>query len=388
MNSENANYLLGILKKKKNSSKKEESNNVNTSNKKNNNSNVLIQQLMQIQKNIKNEEGETEMMEERVNQMKNQSNEMKNQSNEMKNQSNKKKSFKNILLRVIEKLEDDVDVVSKKIEEFNEEKKSIMEMNQKEIKRLKTLVRKLYKTILTIYESLDVNKNTRVELLQRLKRNIESNKTFLQNIQEINMIRGYVPNKMNMNEKEEIEMAEVVEPSEEEEVVMANTEVSNKTSNSQNQKSNLTIFNLIEKNKPETPSSTPVVEETSSETSSESEESKEPKEMKEKRLNMSKKVSRKLNEMPSITNQQARNSLNQFLRDRMPRMNQSSSTPSTTPSTTNKIEPVVYSNKPSQNTSKPPSQNSNNSKNVATPVSSVNISQSNQNKKNNSNIFI
>jgi hypothetical protein len=32
---------------------------------------------------------------------------------------------------------------------------------------------------------------------------------------------------------------------------------------------------------------------------------------------MSKKVSRKLNEIPSITNQQARNSLNQFLRERL-----------------------------------------------------------------------
>lgn len=371
MNSENANYLLGILKKKKNSSKRDELNNANTSNQKNMNHNVLIQQLMQIQKNIKNEEGETEMMEERVNQMKNQSNEMKNKSNE-----NQKKSFKNILLRVIEKLEDDVNVVSKKIEEFNEEKKSIVEMNQKEIKRLKSLVRKLYKTILTIYESLEVNKNTRVELLQRLKRNIESNKSFLQNIQEINMIRGYVPNEMKMNKKEEIEMAEVVQPSEEEEVVMANTEVSNQM-NSQNQKSNLTIFNLIEKNKPETSSETPVVEETPSETPSDSEESKEPKEMKEKRLNMSKKVSRKLDEMPSITNQQARNSLNQFLRERMPRMNRpSQNRPST----------------PSQNTSSNPPQNSssNSPQNVATPVSNVSNSQSNQNKnkKNNANIFI
>jgi hypothetical protein len=374
MNSENANYLLGILKKKKNSSKKEESNNANTSNKKNNNSNVLIQQLMQIQKNIKNEEGETEMMEERVNQMKNQSNEMKNKSNE-----NQKKSFKNILLRVIEKLEDDVDVVSKKIEEFNEEKKSIMEMNQKEIKRLKSLVRKLYKTILTIYESLEVNKNTRVELLQRLKRNIESNKTFLQNIQEINMIRGYVPNKMNMNEKEEVEMAEVVEPSEEEEVVMANTEVSNQSSNSKNQKSNLTIFNLIEKNKPEITSeeSTPPQEETPSETKSEPEE---PKEMKEKRLNMSKKVSRKLNEMPSITNQQARNSLNQFLRERIPRMNRPTQNATHNRPTQNVSSPNITA---PQNVATPVS-------NVATPVSNVTNSQSNQNKnkKNNSNIFI
>jgi hypothetical protein len=374
MNSENANYLLGILKKKKNLSKKEESNNANTLNKKNNNSNVLIQQLMQIQKNIKNEEGETEMMEERVNQMKNQSNEMKNKSNE-----NQKKSFKNILLRVIEKLEDDVDVVSKKIEEFNEEKKSIMEMNQKEIKRLKSLVRKLYKTILTIYESLEVNKNTRVELLQRLKRNIESNKTFLQNIQEINMIRGYVPNKMNMNEKEEVEMAEVVEPSEEEEVVMANTEVSNQSSNSKNQKSNLTIFNLIEKNKPEITSeeSTPPQEETPSETKSEPEE---PKEMKEKRLNMSKKVSRKLNEMPSITNQQARNSLNQFLRERMPRMNRPTQNATHNRPTQNVSSPNITA---PQNVATPVS-------NIATPVSNVTNSQSNQNKnkKNNSNIFI
>ncbi len=369
MNNENANYLLGILKKKKNKdkTKKNENESSNSSSNTTNQSNVLIQQLMQIQKNVKNEEENKEMIEERVNKMENQKNE------------NQQKSFKNILLRVIQKLEDDVDVVSEKIQEFNEEKKSIVEMNQKEIKRLKTLVRKLYKTILTIYESLDVNKNTRVQLLQRLKQNIESNKNFLQNIQEINMIRGYVPNKMkNMNETEEVKVAEVIEPSEEEEVVMANTNVVNTSSNTKN-KSNLTIFNLIEKNKPsENKPTESVVEEheTSSETPSETESEKEPKEMKEKRLNMSKKVSRKLDEMPSITNQQARNSLNQFIRQRMgssnssPRMN----TPSvnTSPNATPKNNSSVNTSTTSQNI-----------------TSNVNTTQSNANKKkNNANIFI
>lgn len=368
MNNENANYLLGILKKKKNKdkTKKNENESSNSSSNTTNQSNVLIQQLMQIQKNVKNEEENKEMIEERVNKMENQKNE------------NQQKSFKNILLRVIQKLEDDVDVVSEKIQEFNEEKKSIVEMNQKEIKRLKTLVRKLYKTILTIYESLDVNKNTRVQLLQRLKQNIESNKNFLQNIQEINMIRGYVPNKMkNMNEKEEVKVAEVIEPSEEEEVVMANTNVVNTSSNTKN-KSNLTIFNLIEKNKPaENKPTEPVVEEP--ETPSETESEKEPKEMKEKRLNMSKKVSRKLDEMPSITNQQARNSLNQFIRQRMgssnssPRMNtspQNNSTPSV--NATPKNNSTTNISTPSQNT-----------------TSNVNTTQSNANKKkNNANIFI
>ncbi len=378
MNSENSDYLLGILKKKKNQLKKKNTSSSNenkTSSNGNGNQNVLIQQLMQIQKNIRNEEKDTEMMEERMNKMK---------ENKKEEDSMKQKSFKNVLLRIVTKLEDDVNTVSSKIQEFNQEKKSIVEMNQKEIHRLKRLVKKLYKTILTIYQSLDVNKNTRTELLQRLKRNIESNKNFLQNIQEINMIRGYVPNKMtNMTPKEEVEMAVAVEPSEEEEMVMANTEIMNQSTPSSN-KSNITIFNLIEQNKPKknqseeeesTPSPLPQTSEPS--------ESSEPKEMKEKRLNMSKKVSRKLNEMPSISNQQARNSLNQFLKERMGSITPANSTPpsnkpvNSTPPSNKPVNSTPPSNKPVNST--PPSNK---------PMNQTLTTSLNTNNKKNNNIFI
>ena len=48
------------------------------------------------------------------------------------------------------------------------------------------------------------------------------------------MIRGYIPNKMeNMNEKEEVQISSVLEPSQEEEEVMANTVIGNQTQQNQ-----------------------------------------------------------------------------------------------------------------------------------------------------------
>ncbi len=317
MNENNSNYLMGILGKKK-MSKTNNGNNenmiMNNNNKRNekptSENNVLLNQLLKIQENIKAENGEVRMN-------------LETEMNVNKNINNKeeKKKFKNILLSVISKLESDVNKVSNKINSYNEEKKSIVEMNQRDIKRLKNLVKKLYGIILSIYQSLEVNKETRIELLNKLKRNIESNRNLLQNINEINEIRGYINERelinnmlqKNMSE-EEMKTAEIVESSPEEDEVQKITifniinENKNKNMNkNKNKNKNNTIMNTVTNviTEPVMSVITPELVEP--------EKREEPKIMKEKKLNVSKKVSAKLNEMKPITNQEARTSLNQFL---------------------------------------------------------------------------
>ena len=68
----------------------------------------------------------------------------------------------------------------------------------------------------------------------------------------------------------------------------------------------------------------------------------------EKILNLSKKVSRKLDEIPSITNQEAKTSLNQFMKNKLgtnqlstknsSNFNSTSNTPSQTQNTSNQIK--------------------------------------------------
>ncbi len=162
----NPNFIMGVYTK----------NNTKNNNKKNNHNNVLIEQLLKIQNQIKSENTNTNVV---------------TMENIKVNQPNEKKTFKNILIHVIQKLEDDIDKVSQKINEYNKEKKDIMEMNQREIIRLKKLTKKLYYVIKNIYNSMELNKNQKIKLLEKLRKNIESNKIFLQNIQSINDIKSY-----------------------------------------------------------------------------------------------------------------------------------------------------------------------------------------------------
>ncbi len=302
------NFLMGILNK---SSKR---NNLIQQNKKENKNenNVIILQIQNLQQRIKNENSNVQKdnLENKVIEM-----------NQKGNQIQNKKDLKNMLLHIIGKLEEDVNKVSNRMNEYNEEKKKIVEMNQKEIEKLKSLIRKLYKVILSIYQSFELNRNARIQLLEKLKQNIQQNTNFIQNVNEIHQMKNQIQSvnlsKMNMNESTNQSM--------------------NEQMNMNQTTENLTIFNLINKNtvpeevetkkeEPETPPST-------------AQQKKE-----EKILNLSKKVSRKLDEIPSITNQEAKTSLNQFMKNKLgtnqlsTKNSSNFNTPSQTQNTSNQVK--------------------------------------------------
>lgn len=346
MSINNNDFLMGVIKK----DKKKKSSNSNSSS--SNSNNAFINELLKIQNSIRQESNitnSTTNLEVVVNK-KNTNVKVNNIPNNLT--PNNKKSFKNILLGIIKKLEDDVEKVSKQIQTYNEEKKSILEMDKKEILQLKNLTKKLYKTIIEIYTSLDVNKELRIELLEKLKKNIEGNKVFLKNINQINKIKpvGEVlenkkkeneltSNKVNQNKNKN--KNQVVE---EEKIQEVQEEVINNGT-----KSNLTIFNVINENKNNknmnmnknknlnrnssniNTSVNTVINNGSSNTSesegtmnNSSQNSTEEtviqpttleEQIREKKINTSKKVSQKLNEL-NLNKNQSRTLLNDFLIER------------------------------------------------------------------------
>ncbi len=342
----NNDFLLGILKKSKKKKKAIEENERNNSN--------LVNQLLKIKESIRRQNNVSSNLEEKI---KNEVNTSKNKNQTQNQNEENKKTFKNLLVQIIKKLEDDVNKVTKQIQSYNQEKKNIVDLDQKEIKKLKKIIIKLYKTIMEIYGAFDVDRNQRIEMLEKIRMNLETNHILLKNIDEIEKITGYIPSV----KKEEEEKEEIVQE------VVNQSRPSNANANvqpmSENQ-SNLTIFNLINKgvnknkNKKENKNqNTPTivnnmvtaVQELTG-TSSEEEEKEEDetasvqnallKDKKEK-INMSKKVSKKLNELPRITNNTARTELNQFLMERLGRTNlyaSSSSTP--TPNHSSNPPPV------------------------------------------------
>ncbi len=315
MNIENNNFLLGVVKKNKKKQNNKNSSNVN---------NVFIQELIKIQNSIRQESNNVKPI------MNNTSKNIKlNMMINKEEKINEKKSFKNILLGIIKKLEDDVEIVSRQIHQYNEEKKSILEMDKKEILKLKSLTKKLYQTIMKIYMSLDVDKNVRIELLEKLKKDIESNKILLKNINEIdnikpvenilnqqkfnqNINKNINKNKNNLN-KEEIKNQQ-------------NQEIENLE-----EPSNVTIFNIINENKKSKNNNNQSIQvENKEEIESSLNETNANiqtnetvvnnslqtttlnQQIKEKKINTSKKVSKKLNEL-FVNNGQAKTLLNNFL---------------------------------------------------------------------------
>jgi hypothetical protein len=327
----NNDFLLGILKKSKKKKKAIEENERNNSN--------LVNQLLKIKESIRRQNNVSSNLQEK---MKNEVNNTKNKNQNQTQNTNEenKKTFKNLLVQIIKKLEDDVDKVTKQIQSYNQEKKNIVELDQKEIKKLKKIIIKLYKTIMEIYGAFDVDRNQRIEMLEKIRMNLETNHILLKNIDEIEKITGYIPSVKK--EKEEEEEETVVQEVMNQPQPQSNMNVKPMGEN----QSNLTIFNLINKgvnkknntntknnNKNKTSlvnNMVSVVQEITGTKPPENEEEvqedttslQDPlfKEKKEK-INMSKKVSKKLNEIPRITNNTARTELNQFLMERLGRTN-------------------------------------------------------------------
>ena len=193
-----------------------------------------------------------------------------------------------------------------------------------------------------IYGAFDVDRNQRIQMLEKIRMNLETNHILLKNINEIEKITGFLPS-LKKEEKEEV-VQEIVENRMNTNQQQKQTPV-NIQPNTTNQ-SNLTIFNLINegknknnKNKNNKKNETTLVNNMMSAVqgltgTTPQQEEEEPKEMveevsvqnallqeKKEKVNMSKKVSQKLNQMPKITNNTARSELNQFLMERLGRTN-------------------------------------------------------------------
>lgn len=351
----NNDFLLGILKKSKKKKKAMEENERNNTN--------LVDQLLKIKESIRRQNNVSSSLQEKMENQINQKNTSKNK-NQVSNLEENKKTFKNLLVQIIKKLEEDVDKVTKQIQSYNQEKKNIVELDQKEIKKLKKIIIKLYKTIMEIYGAFDVDRNQRIQMLEKIRMNLETNHILLKNINEIEKITGFIPS-LKKEEKEEV-VQEIVENRMNTNQQQQQTPM-NIQPNSQNQ-SNLTIFNLInegknKKNNNNKKNETTIVnnmmsavQELTGTTPTQQEE--EPKDEvsvqnailqeKKEKINMSKKVSQKLNQMPRITNNTARSELNQFLMERLGRTNlypSSSQQPSST-------QTNVYNSTPQPNRSR------------------------------------
>ena len=94
-------------------------------------------------------------------------------------------STEKLFTGLINKLETDVYTLNDKIKNFNKEKKNIIDLNNKEIERLKEIIRTMYALVLTIDKSIDLGKYNRVNLLEKLRKTIGDNKGLLKNIDEI-----------------------------------------------------------------------------------------------------------------------------------------------------------------------------------------------------------
>ncbi len=340
----NNDFLLGILKKSKKKKKAIEENERNNSN--------LVNQLLKIKESIRRQNNVSSNLQEKIENKVNTNTNTSKNKNQVSNLEENKKTFKNLLIQIIKKLEEDVDKVTKQIQSYNQEKKNIVELDQKEIKKLKKIIIKLYKTIMEIYGAFDVDRNQRIQMLEKIRMNLETNHILLKNINEIEKITGYIPSVKKEEEEEKVEEVQKV-------VNQPSQNISNNSQPMGENQSNLTIFNLINekknKNKNENKKNQPnqqstiinnmvsVVQNLTGTKPEEEEQVVQQEEeesvsvqnslMKEKKekINMSKKVSQKLNQMPRITNNTARSQLNQFLMQRLGRTNlyQSNSNPPT-----------------------------------------------------------
>jgi hypothetical protein len=128
-----------------------------------------------------------------------------NNNNNNNSISNKKSLFKknlnSIVNELIYKLEKNVYTLNNQIKNFNLEKKEIINLNTKEINRLRDIIKKMYLLIITINKSIELKYNNRTTLLEKLRKTIESNKGFLKNIDEIML--NNIKNDDYMNLKKE-----------------------------------------------------------------------------------------------------------------------------------------------------------------------------------------
>jgi len=130
----------------------------------------------------------------------------KESNNTIKNNENvlTKKSLNNVVNELITKLEKDVYTLNNQIKNYNAEKKAIIELNDKEIDRLKDIIVKMYLLVITINKSIELKHNNRTVLLEKLRKTLQSNKGLLSNIDEIMSDKYKKMNDTYANRKDKI----------------------------------------------------------------------------------------------------------------------------------------------------------------------------------------
>lgn len=104
---------------------------------------------------------------------------------------------------LINKIEDRVSTLNEQIELFNKEKKQIIELDTKEIDKLKEIIRTLYILVITIDKSIELKKNNSINLLEKLRMTLTNSPGLLDCIDNIMMKKKNIV-KTNTNSSKKI----------------------------------------------------------------------------------------------------------------------------------------------------------------------------------------
>lgn len=86
---------------------------------------------------------------------------------------------------LINKIENRVSTLNEQIELFNKEKKQIIDLDTKEIDKLKEIIRTLYILVITIDKSIELKKNNSISLLEKLRTTLTNSPGLLDCIDDI-----------------------------------------------------------------------------------------------------------------------------------------------------------------------------------------------------------
>lgn len=104
---------------------------------------------------------------------------------------------------LINKIEDRVSTLNEQIELFNKEKKQIIDLDTKEIDKLKEIIRTLYILVITIDKSIELKKNNSINLLEKLRMTLTNSPGLLDCIDDI-MMKKKNSIKLNTNSSKKI----------------------------------------------------------------------------------------------------------------------------------------------------------------------------------------
>jgi hypothetical protein len=96
-----------------------------------------------------------------------------------RNDTNSPLETKKIVFGIIDKLESDIIKLNNKINSLNKEKIELKNLNNKEIRTLKEVIKKLHMILSFFYKSSNLSKNDTINLLKKLKNTIEQNESFM-----------------------------------------------------------------------------------------------------------------------------------------------------------------------------------------------------------------